>query len=110
VWAWNLQATLPWGAGPSRPGLHASCLKFIRETDVSILVWDMMDHMPNEYGVPWTVHGVIFAYGVGLVDNALLEPLAAVCAEEGRYDFMLILAPLLVVGGTGSPLNPLAMF
>jgi hypothetical protein len=99
-----------WGSGSGRPGLHASTLPFIRDNDVSVLVWDMMDHMPNEYGVPWTVHGVIFAYGVGLVDNALLEPLAAACAEEGRYEFMLMLAPLYVIGGTGSPLNPLAMF
>ena len=48
--------------------------------------------------------------GVALVDNALLEPLAMACAEERRYDFMLVLAPLVVVGGTGSPLNPLALF
>jgi hypothetical protein len=53
---------------------------------------------------------VIFAYGVGLVDNALLEPLAAACAEEGRYEFMLMVLPLVVVGGTGSPLNPIALF
>jgi hypothetical protein len=46
-----------------------------------------------------------------LVDNALLEPLiAAACAEEGRYEFMLMVLPLIVVGGTGSPLNPVALF
>ena len=99
-----------WGSGPSRPGLHASCLPFVRDTDVSLLVWDMMDHTPNGYDIPWSVHGVIFAYGVGLVDNALLEPLAQVCAEEGRYEFMLMVLPLNVVGGTGSPLNPVALF
>jgi kynurenine formamidase len=99
-----------WGSGPSRPGLHASCLPFIRDTDASLLVWDMMDQGPNEYGLPWSVHGVIFAYGVGLVDNALLEPLAAACAEEGRYEFMLMVLPLVVVGGTGSPANPVALF
>jgi hypothetical protein len=85
-------------------------LPFIRDADVSLLVWDMMDHMPNGYDIPWSVHGVIFAYGVGLVDNALLEPLAAACAEEGRYEFMLMVLPLRVVGGTGSPLNPVALF
>ena len=99
-----------WGSAPSRPGLHASCLPFIRNHDVSLLVWDMMDLMPNGYDVPWSVHGVIFAYGVGLVDNALLEPLAAACAEERRYEFMLMALPLVVVGGTGSPLNPIALF
>ena len=93
-----------------RPGLHASCLPFLRDTDVSVLGWDLMDATPNEYGLPWTVHGALFAYGVALLDNCLLEPLAAACAEEGRYEFMLTIAPLPVVGGTGSPANPLALF
>ena len=98
-----------WGPAP-RPGLHASCLPFVRDNDISILGWDMMDIVPNEYDVPWTVHGAIFAYGVALLDNALLEPLAAVCAEEGRYEFMVTINPLYVVGGTGSPVNPIAVF
>ena len=99
-----------WTRGAERPGLHASCLPFIRDNDMSLLVWDMMDAAPNEYGVPWTVHGAIFAYGVSLVDNSLLEPLANVCAEEGRYEFMLTINPLRVIGGTGSPANPIAVF
>ena len=99
-----------WGGRAERPGLHASCLPFVRDNDASILGWDMMDAAPNEYGVPWTVHGVIFAYGVALLDNALLQPLAEACAEEGRYEFMLTINPLRVIGGTGSPVNPIAVF
>ena len=57
----------------------------------------------------WSVHGSIFAYGIGLLDNALLQPLAEACAEEGRYEFMLTVNPLRVVGGTGSPVNPVAI-
>jgi len=107
--AWDRVNTI-WGSDTSRPGLHASCLPFIRDHDAALLVWDMMDHAPNGYDLPWSVHGAIFAYGVGLVDNALLEPLAAACAEEGRYEFMLMVLPLVVVGGTGSPANPVALF
>ena len=99
-----------WAGEASRPGLHASCLPFVRDNDIAILGWDMMDASPNEYDVPWSVHGVIFAYGVALLDNALLEPLANACAEEGRYDFMLTINPLKVIGGTGSPVNPIAVF
>ena len=99
-----------WAGEPSRPGLHASCLRFVRDTDISILGWDMMDSSPNEYDIPWTVHGVIFAYGVALLDNSLLEPLANACADEGRHEFMLTINPLNVVGGTGSPVNPIAVF
>jgi kynurenine formamidase len=101
----------PFGAGVvDRPGLHVSCLQFIREHDVSVLVWDMLDHMPNGYDIPWAVHAGIFAYGIALLDNALLEPLARACGEENRDEFMLVIAPLRVKGGTGSPANPLAVF
>jgi len=92
------------------PGLDASCLRFIRDHDIAVLVWDMLDAGPNPYGVPWTLHGAIFAYGIAIVDNALLEPLAEACAEEGRYEFMLTFAPIPIVGGTGSPVNPIALF
>jgi len=39
----------------------------------------MMDLTPNGYDIPWSVHGAIFAYGVALLDNALLEPLSRAC-------------------------------
>jgi kynurenine formamidase len=99
-------------AGPhgEAPGLHASCLKFFREHDVAVLAWDMMDFTPSGYRLPVPVHGAIFAYGMAFVDNSLLEPLAAACAEEGRYEFMFSLAPLKLIGGTGGPINPLAHF
>ena len=53
----------PWGgmtgagslpsAGDERPGLHASCLRFLRETDTAVLVWDMMDLTPYGLAIPW---------------------------------------------------------
>ena len=94
---------------PPLPGLHASCLPFIRDQDVAMLVWDLMDMKPSGYAFEWGVHGVIPAYGVALVDNALLAPLAEACAREGRYEFLLMVLPLVVKGGTGSPVNPVAM-
>ena len=81
VWS---QSNPPYGSDPSgRPGLHASCLPTLRKWDVCLLGWDMLDAMPNGYGIPWAVHGCLFAYGIGLLDNALLEPLANACAEGG---------------------------
>ena len=107
----NRAYSVPFGPGPlDRPGLHISCLPFLRDHDVSLLVWDMLDALPIGYDVPWAVHACLFAYGMPLLDNALLEPLADACREEGRDDFMLVIAPLRVIGGTGSPANPLAVF
>jgi kynurenine formamidase len=100
----------PFGPPLARPGLHVSCLPFLRDHDVSVLVWDMLDHQPIGYDIPWAVHACLFAYGTALLDNALLEPLAKACVEEKRDDFMLVIAPLNVIGGTGSPANPLAVF
>ena len=61
-------------------------------------------------GHEWSVHSVINTYGVLLLDNASLQPVAEACAEEGRYEFMLVVAPLKMKGGTGSPVNPIAIF
>ena len=90
-------------------GLHPSCAEFVRDRDAAILGWDLMDGR-SASGLPWPVHGVLFNFGVALLDNARLEPIAAACAEEGRYEFMFMLLPLNVARGTGSPANPVAMF
>lgn len=96
--------------GIDRPGLHASCLEFISDSDCSMLVWDMMDATPIGYpDLAWAVHAAIWSFGVALVDNALLEPLSDACRESGRHEFMLTVAPLRVDGGTGSPVNPIAL-
>jgi hypothetical protein len=34
----------------------------------------------------------------------------ALCAQLGRREFLLTVAPLQIVGGTGSPVNPTATF
>ena len=93
-----------------RPGLHPSCAEFIRDHDVALLGWDLMDARTGTTDLPWPVHGVLFNFGVALLDNARLEPIAAACAEEGRHEFMFMLLPLNVARGTGSPANPVAMF
>ena len=42
--------------------------------------------------------------------HGLLEALAETAAGLNRWEFMLVAAPLAVQGGTGSPLNALAIF
>ena len=38
-----------------------------------------------------------------------LDELAADCAAEGRYEFLLSAPPLPITGAVGSPLNPIAL-
>lgn len=105
----------------SIPGLHASALEFMHETDASILVWDLLDAGgPHDPSVdPFTqpvltmapVHAIAIPYmGMPLLDNADLEELAATCAQLGRAEFLLVVAPLPITRGTGSPVNPMAVF
>ena len=64
------------GLAQTRPGLHVSCLPFLRDHDVSLLVWDMLDHLPIGYDIPWAVHAASSPTAWRSLDNALLEPLA----------------------------------
>ncbi len=38
-----------------------------------------------------------------------LDPLAAACAADGRWSFLLTVAPLSVVGAMGSPANAIPL-
>ena len=62
-------------------------------------------------GVTQPIHQLtLVAMGMLLFDNLDLEAVAAEAARQDRWEFMLVAAPLAVEGGTGSPLNPLAIF
>ena len=106
--AWD-RSNPAWGSGPSRPGLHRSCLDFLRSRDVAVLAWDMMDaRQPGETSA-FGVHAAIFQLGLALVDNCELSELTAVCREQDRWDFLFTVSPLWLPRGTGSPANPLAI-
>lgn len=62
-------------------------------------------------GVPFPMHQLLLvAMGTPLLDNCDLDALAAAAAQRKRWEFMLTIAPLVVPQGTGSPLNPIAVF
>jgi hypothetical protein len=88
-------------------------MPWVRARDVSFLGSDAAaDVVPSQVeGVRLPVHVLtIVAMGVDLFDNQDLEALAETAAELNRWEFMLVASPLAVEGGTGSPLNALAVF
>lgn len=93
-----------------RPGMHESCLEFIRDHDCAVLAWDMTEAFPSALGVPFPVHAAIHWFGVVVLDYPQLEELSQVAQELERYEFMFTVAPLRIIGGTGCPVNPLAVF
>jgi kynurenine formamidase len=93
------------------PGLHLSCIAWFREHDIAAIAWDMMDERPSGYtGFGMGTHLAIPILGLALIDNAYPERLVAACAQEGRYEFLFTAMPLRLVGSTGAPAHPIAIF
>jgi hypothetical protein len=62
-------------------------------------------------GAGQPIHEVaLAAFGMHIFDNCDLEELSQAAAQYKRWEFLLTAAPLRVVGGTGSPLNPIANY
>ncbi|MCY4377683.1 MAG: cyclase family protein, partial [Acidobacteria bacterium] len=62
-------------------------------------------------GVGLPLHILLIAgLGTNIFDNMDLEALAEAAAEEGRWEFLIAAGPIPVTGGTGSPLNVIAVF
>jgi hypothetical protein len=59
---------------------------------------------------PFPIHQVgITAIGLHLIDNMRLDRITERCRAEGRWEFLLAVAAMRVPGGTGSPVNPIAV-
>ncbi len=112
----NYRMRLERGAtGPEGPmtAHQAACAPWFKERGIAMMGTDTSnDVRPNPYetiGNP--LHTLcLVTLGLWFIDNANLEELAAACAERGRYEFMLTLAPLRLRNVTGSPVNPIALF
>ena len=94
-------------------GWDASVIPFLAERDIALLGADSVHEAPNS--VPGLrvnpIHRfAIVARGMNLLDNIDLDAAAEVAARLNRWEFMLVIAPLRVPGGTGSPVNPIAIF
>ena len=111
---WARRAALgPWQVSGNSAGLHASVLLWIKERGVAFVGSDAAtDVMPSMVeGVVQPVHTMLIAgFGTNIFDNMDLEALAETAAQENRWEFLLTAGPIPVVGGTGSPLNPIAVF
>ena len=48
--------------------------------------------------------------GMVACDSLQFEELVKLCEEERRWEFLVVVAPRRLPGGTGSLFNPLAIF
>ena len=94
-------------------GLHASVAKWLKQRDVAVVGSDGGNDV-----IPYSVDGVSFPFhvlavaglGMPLLDSLDLDALASEALKLDRWEFLFIGAPLRVEGGTGAPINPLAVF
>lgn len=114
---WARRAKMgPWRALGNAAGLHASALPFIKQRDVALLGGDTTADVQTEPRLVegeagrMPYHTAIAWLGLPLIDDFDPEAVAQMAAKLNRWEFMFIAAPLPVPGGTGSPLNPLAIF
>jgi kynurenine formamidase len=103
----------PWDAAAARAGLHPAALELLAERRITVLGSDgNNDTAPSAAeGVDFPVHVLaINAMGLYLLDYLDLDALAELCEARHRASFLCVLAPLRLPAGTGSPVNPIAIF
>ncbi|MET7907285.1 cyclase family protein [Streptomyces avermitilis] len=101
-----------WDTADARAGLHPTAMEFLAEREVAVLGSDgNNDTAPSAaQGVAFPVHVLaIHAMGLHLLDYLRFEDLAPICARDGRWSFLCVIAPLRLPAATGSPVNPLAI-
>jgi kynurenine formamidase len=94
-------------------GLHPSVIPWLKARDVAVIGSEHPLYLsPSPIpGVTGAAHDFSLVYlGIHLVDNANLDALAEAAAARKRWEFLLTMAPIPIVGGTGSPINPIATF
>jgi len=96
------------------PGLTGNCVPWLHERDVAALASDTrcVEVIPSgdPDGRPAPLHvGCLVDLGLTLGELWALDELAADCAADGRYAFLLVAPPLNIAEAVGSPLNPIAI-
>lgn len=90
-----------------QPGLGSTTVDYLASRDVAVVGVDnaAVEVIPFD-GEFLSLHiELLVKRGMTLLEHLVLSPLAA----DGVTECLLVVAPLLVTGGTGSPINPIAI-
>ena len=101
--------------GFNEPGLVYSpeLVQWFQDMEIPNLVTDTIANEvtfdPNN-GVALVLHSALMRnLGVTLTEIADLEKLAADCAEDKKFEFLYVAAPLKVAKAAGTPVNPVVI-
>jgi kynurenine formamidase len=99
--------------GDGRSGIDPYVLELLHERKVAAFLPDGDGEVvpgPME-NIQYPIHPLqIVSMGMICADSLNLEAVAQMCEEENRWEFLVVLAPLWLPTGTGSPFNPIAIF
>lgn len=98
--------------GQGQAGPHSTTIRMLHARKVAAFFPDGDgETVPaNVEGVAYPIHALrIAAMGMACADSLQFEELVEVCEEEGRWEFLIVAAPLRIPRGTGSAFNPIAI-
>ena len=111
VWA-RRKAVGPYARGRNArdAGLDPSVVPWLRKRDIALMGSDHPQYVSPSPIVAAAHDFPLIYLGMHLLDNCDLEALADAAAARKRWEFLLTMAPIPIIGGTGSPINPIATF
>jgi kynurenine formamidase len=111
----RVRARAEWGdyAGGPAPGLGLEAVPWIAEREIAALAtdtWDVEVRPAQTPDVAQPVHILLIVMlGLWIGEMFDLEQLAETCVERGCHEFLFSAPPLVITGGIGSPINPVAI-
>ncbi len=101
-----------YAGGPS-PGLSFTTAGWLHRTEIAAIATDTwgFEVRPNEFDEAFQPLHQVAIPNIGLTIGEMwdLEALAADCAADGVFEFLLVASPLPITGAVGSPVNPIAL-
>ena len=95
------------------PGLTMETAEWFHRHDVAAVATDTLvfEVYPCQYDDVYLPVHLLHLVEMGMTQgqNWVLDHLAAECADDGHYTFLLDATPLSLTNGLGSPLNPVAV-
>ena len=112
---WTRRAALgPFSTNTESAGLDPSILPWLKKRDIALIGWETpgsyAPQPPGDIMALAVHHFVLGILGIDILDRADFDALGEAAAARNRWEFMLTIAPLPIQHGTGSPVNPIAMF
>ncbi len=103
----------PWNTDEASAGLDNSVIPWLKQRDIALLSWETPGYAPQPPGDigRLALHNFVLTHlGVMLIDRGYFEDLGEIAAARTRWEFMLVVGPLPIPNGTGSPVNPIAVY